>query len=135
MTLLMASPTVSASLASILVLFGGGAHSNGCWSSSWYADAVTAKPCGIRIPNGVKELYISPSDAFFPPTRGTSELDSSEKLRMYTLDAAEIDAASKCENELCEVSRRRDAEKSDMDRDREIEGWAGRNKRRNGRSR
>ena len=40
---------------------------------------------------------------------------------MYTLDAAEIDAASKCENELCEVSRR-DAEKSDMDRDRDTRG-------------
>jgi hypothetical protein len=50
---------------------------------SRYASAVTAKPFGIFTPFGTSSRYISPREAFFPPTRGTSLRESSPNQRMY----------------------------------------------------
>ena len=40
-----------------------------------------AKPCGTRTPWAESFWYISPSDAFFPPTDGTSSIPISSKKR------------------------------------------------------
>ena len=41
------------------------------WSSTYrYASAVIAKPLGTCTPCGVSLRYISPSEAFLPPTSG-----------------------------------------------------------------
>ena len=44
---------------------------------------MVAKPLGTLIPCGVSSRYISPSDAFLPPTSGTSSMPISSKKRMY----------------------------------------------------
>ncbi len=48
-----------------------------------YASAVTAKPLGILTPCCASSRYISPSEAFLPPTRGTSPIVISSNQRMY----------------------------------------------------
>jgi hypothetical protein len=47
------------------------------------APAVVAKPLGIFIPLAESWLYISPSEAFFPPTEGTSVILISLKNLIY----------------------------------------------------
>lgn len=48
-------------------------------SCKWlrYAPAVTANPSGTRTPTDSSDRISSPSEAFFPPTAGTSSSDSS----------------------------------------------------------
>src|SRR3989339_28212 len=48
------------------------------FSAKWrYACAVRAKPFGTITPFDESSRYISPKDAFFPPTTGTSPIPSS----------------------------------------------------------
>src|ERR1700733_16003811 len=42
-----------------------------------------ANPCGTRTPCPDSFWNISPSDAFFPPTSGTSSMPNSSKKRTY----------------------------------------------------
>src|SRR5450755_3013211 len=42
-----------------------------------------ANPCGTRTPCLDSFCNISPSDAFFPPTSGTSSMPNSSKKRTY----------------------------------------------------
>src|ERR1700739_2105051 len=42
-----------------------------------------ANPCGTRTPCPDSFWKISPSDAFFPPTSGTSSMPNSSKKRTY----------------------------------------------------
>ena len=44
-----------------------------------YASAVTAKPLGTGTPVGMSSRYISPSEAFLPPTYATSPIEISER--------------------------------------------------------
>lgn len=46
-----------------------------------------AKPFGTLTPLGVNSRYISPSEAFFPPTSATSPMPISSNQRMWGLDA------------------------------------------------
>ena len=48
------------------------------------ASAVVAKPSAVWIPSGVSDRRISPSDAFLPPTTGTSSIPSSSNHRMVS---------------------------------------------------
>ena len=47
---------------------------------------MTAKPLGTFTPLGVSSRYISPSEAFLPPTSGTSSIPISSNQRMCGLD-------------------------------------------------
>jgi hypothetical protein len=66
------------------------------WSRTWrYASAVIAKPFGTRTPRRVSCRYISPNDAFLPPTNGTSAKPSSSNRRTKR-GFASIEPGSSC---------------------------------------
>ena len=53
------------------------------------AAAVVAKPLGTRTPASLRCRYISPSDAFFPPTVGTSSIEISSNHATRLCEARE----------------------------------------------
>jgi hypothetical protein len=60
-----------------------------------YPSAVIAKPFGTRTPAPVSSRYSSPSDAFLPPTVGTSFSPSSSNHRMNVVSSKACDSVSK----------------------------------------
>ncbi len=60
-----------------------------------YASAVVAKPFGTRMPRGPSARRISPSDAFLPPTRGTSARSRSSNQRTHWSCVALVIAVSR----------------------------------------